>query len=234
MTDSTFFGNMAQVNHGGGILNQATATITSSTVTGNTAVGVGGGIQNLGTITVNNSVVAGNTEGGSPGDDCGSCGTQSTSNLFSTGGTPVTAAQVTLAPLAYYGLNQTVRTMLPLPGSPVIQAGDPTLLPSDLSTDERLLPRTIGGKLDVGANYTSIQFVQQPSNTTVNMTMSQAVTMSITESGTTVSNIPVPITFSGNGALHGTLTQATQAPAVLGDPALASFDNLSGDTVGTG
>jgi trimeric autotransporter adhesin len=144
---------------------------------------------------------------------------------------------VMLAPLAYYGLNQTVRTMLPLPGSPVIQAGDPTLLPTDLSTDERLLPRTIGGKLDLGAveaNYTSIQFVQQPSNTTVNLTMSPAVTMSVTESGTTVPNIPLPITFVGSGALQGTLNKTTQAPAVAGDPALASFDNLSGDTVGTG
>jgi trimeric autotransporter adhesin len=237
VTNSTFFGNTAQADLGGAILNQGTATITNSTITGNTAGLQGGGIHNVGTITVTNSVVAGNTEAGSADDDFGSCGTQSASNLFSTAGTPVTAAQVMLAPLAYYGLNQTVRTMLPLPGSPVIQAGDPTLLPTDLSTDERLLPRTIGGKLDLGAveaNYTSIQFVQQPSNTTVNLTMSPAVTMSVTESGTTVPNIPLPITFVGSGALQGTLNKTTQAPAVAGDPALASFDNLSGDTVGTG
>jgi hypothetical protein len=185
---------------------------------------------------VTDSIVAGNTEAISPNDDCGSCGTQSASNLFSTAGTPVTAAQVMLAPLAYYGLNQTVRTMLPLPGSPVIQAGDPTLL-VDLSTDERLLPRTISGKLDLGAveaNYTSIQFVQQPSNTTVNLTMSPAVTMSVTESGTTVANITLPVTFAGSGALHGTVTATTQAPAMPGDPALASFAGQSGDTVGTG
>ena len=215
MTNSTFFGNMSQADFGGGIFNQLVATITSSTITGNTAASQGGGIENIGTITVTNSVVAGNTEAGSPNDDCGSCGMQSASNLFSTAGTPVTAAQVMLAPLAYYGLNQAVRTMLPLPGSPVIQAGDPAFLPTELDTDERLLPRTIGGKLDLGAveaNYTSVQFVQQPSNTTVNLTMSPAVTMSVTESGTTVANIPLPITFSGSGALHGTLTESTQAP----------------------
>lgn len=237
VTNSTFFGNTAQADYGGGILNQGTATITSSTIAGNTANAQGGGIQNSGAITVNNSVVAGNIEPGSANDDCGSCGTQSASNLFSTAGTPVTGAQAMLAPLAFYGLNQTVRTMLPLPGSPAIQAGDPTLLPSDLSTDERLLPRTLSSKVDLGAveaNYTSIQFVQQPSTTTVNRTMSPAVTMSVTESGTTVPNIPLSITFSGGGVLHGPLSKSTQAPAVLGDPALASFDDLSGDTVGTG
>ncbi|MFL6427308.1 MAG: beta strand repeat-containing protein [Acidobacteriaceae bacterium] len=237
VTNSTFIGNTSQADLGGGIFNQRVAAIASSTITGNTAASQGGGIENIGTITVTNSVVAGNTEAGSLNDDCSSCGTQSASNLFSTAGTPVTAAQVMLAPLAYYGLNQTVRTMLPLPGSPVIQAGDPTLLPSDLSTDERLLPRTIGGKLDLGAveaNYISVQFVQQPSSTTVNLTMSPAVTMSVAESGTTVANIPLPITFVGSGALHGTLNKATQIPAVPGDPALASFNDLSGDTVGTG
>ena len=131
VTNSTFFGNMSQADFGGGIFNQLVATITSSTITGNTAASEGGGIENIGTITVTNSVVAGNTEAGSPDEDCGSCGVQSASNLFSTASTPVTAAQVMLAQLAYYGLNQAVRTMLPLPGSPVIQAGDPAFLPTD-------------------------------------------------------------------------------------------------------
>lgn len=237
VTNGTFFGNTAQADFGGAIFNQSVATIASSTIAGNTAASLGGGIENSGTLTVTNSVMAGNTEAGSPNDDCGSCGTQSASNLFSTAGTPVTAAQAMLEPLAYYGLNQAVRTMLPLPGSPLIQAGDPTLLPTDLSTDERLLPRTIGGKLDLGAveaNYTAIQFVQQPSNTTVNLTMSPAVTVSVTESGATVPNIPLPISFTGSGALHGTLNETTQTPAVPGDSALASFSDLSGDTVGTG
>ena len=58
--------------------------------------------------------------------------------------------------------------------------------------------------------------------------------MSVTESGTTVANVPLPITFSGSGALHGTLTESTVAPSAVGDPALASFADLSGDTVGTG
>lgn len=149
----------------------------------------------------------------------------------------MSAAQVMLAPLGYYGLNQTVRAMLPIPGSPVMQTGDPTQLPVDLATDERQLPRTINSKLDLGAvetNYTGLQFVQQPSNTTANTSINPAVTISVTESGTTALNVPIPVTFAGAGILSGTLTQSTAAPATPGDPAVASFDNLSGDTPGTG
>lgn len=237
VTNSTFFGNTAQVDHGGGILNQGLAQVTSSTFSGNAAAGMGGGIHNSSTMTLNNSIVAGNSEAANPGEDCSACGSQSVANLFSVAGAPVTAAQVMLAPLAYYGLNQTVRTMLPLPGSPAIQMGDPTLLTPELTTDQRQLPRTVGDKLDLGAveaNYTSVQFVQQPTNTAVNVLISPAVTMSVTESGTTAANIPLPITFAGTGTLHGTLTESSVAPTIAGDPALASFADLSVDKVGTG
>jgi hypothetical protein len=241
VTNSTFSGNNAPgtagSGSGGGIFNQGVAVVTSSTVSGN-AAGTGGGIStSTGTMTVTNSLVAGNTEVVSPGDDCSSCGPQTPFNSISTAGAPITAAQVMLGPLAYNGLNQTVQTLLPLPGSPAIETGDPTQLPVDLTTDERQLPRTINSKLDLGAvqtNYTAIQFAQQPSNTTVNTSISPAVTMSVTESGTTAVNIPIPITFTGSGALHGTLTQSTVAPTVISNPALAGFADLSGDTVGTG
>ncbi|MCU1321265.1 MAG: hypothetical protein JWM43_914 [Acidobacteriaceae bacterium] len=84
-----------------------------------------GGVANSasGTITVVNSVLAGNTEVVSPGNDCSACGTQNTFNLISTAGTPITAAQVMLGPLAYNSLNQAVETMLPFPGSPAIETG---------------------------------------------------------------------------------------------------------------
>jgi trimeric autotransporter adhesin len=242
VTNSTFTSNTAPgtagSGSGGGIFNQGTAQVMSSTISGNTA-GTGGGISNnaSGAITVVNSVVAGNTEVVSPGNDCSSCGTQTPFNLISTTGAPITGAQVMLGPLAYNGLNQTVQTLLPFPGSPAIETGDPTQLSSGLTTDERQLPRTTNSKLDLGAvqtNYTSIQFVQQPSNTNVNAYISPAVTMSVTESGTTEANVPLPVTFVGTGALHGTLTESTVAPGIVGDPALASFANLSGDTAGTG
>lgn len=238
--NSTFNGNTASGtgSSGGGIFNQGPAEVASSTVVGNTA-GAGGGITNNapGTISVVNSLVAGNTDTVSPGDDCSACGTQGAFNLISTAATPVSASQVMVSPLAYNGLNQTVQTMLPLPGSPAIQTGDPTQLESALTTDERQLPRTINGKLDLGAvesNYTAIQFVQQPSNALVGHTISPAVTMSVTESGTTVANVPLPVTFVGPGVLHGALTETSVIPAKAGDPALATFGDLSGDTPGTG
>lgn len=238
--NSTFNQNTASGtgSSGGGIFNQGPAEVASSTVVGNTA-GTGGGITNNapGTISVVNSLVAGNTEAVSPGDDCSACGTQSAFNLLSTAATPVSAAQVMVGSLAYNGLNQTVETMLPFPGSPAIQTGDPTQLPSVLTTDERQLPRTINSKLDLGAvesDYTSIQFVQQPSNSRVSQTISPAVTMSVTESGATVANVPLPVAFVGPGVLHGTLTETSVNPAKAGDPALATFGDLSGDTPGTG
>jgi trimeric autotransporter adhesin len=242
VANSTFFGNMAPgtvgSGSGGAIFNQGIAQVESSTVTGNTA-GAGGGIFNdtNGAITVANSLLAGNTEAVSPGDDCSSCGTQNPTNLISTAGTPIMAAQLMLGPLGLNGLDQVVHTLLPLPGSPAIQSGDPTQLPPGLFIDERQLPRTINSKLDLGAvqtNYTAIQFVQQPSNARANANITPAVTMSVTESGTTAVNVPLPITFTGTGALHGTLTESTVASTIAGNPALASFANLSGDTAGTG
>lgn len=234
VTNSTLSGNTATV-HGGGLATRRTATVIDSTIANNTSV-IGGGItKDLGTLTLVNDIVAANTETTPVGSDCALCTAQTAVNLISTAAAPITAAQLMLAPLGYYGLNQTVQTLLPLPGSPVIQAGDPTQLGA-LATDERQLPRTINGKLDLGAvqtNYTSVQFVQQPSDTTVDQPISPAVTMSLTESGTTVANVPLTVGFTGNGVLHGTLTESTVAPAVAGDPALAAFADLSGDTAGT-
>jgi hypothetical protein len=237
ITNSTFNGNTAHADYGGGIFNQGAATVTSSTITGNNAATDGGGIDNVGTLTVSNSIVAGNSEPGTPNDDCGSCGTQTAYNLFSTPGAPISGAQVMLGALAYNGPNQTVRTMLPIPGNPVMQAGDPTQLPGDLTTDERQLPRTINSKLDMGAvetNYTAVQFVQQPSDATVGSAISPSVSLSITESGVTAPNIPLTVSFTGNGNLDGTLTETTVAPANPGDPAVATFTGLSVDAAGTG
>ena len=144
-----------------------------------------------------------------------------------------------LGPLAYNGPNQTVQTMLPLPGSPAIEAG----VSSTLATDERGLPRPHGSGAvsDLGAvqtNYTAVQFVQQPSNTLVNATINAtmtppAVTLSVMESGAAALNIPVPLTLSGNGTLAGTTTETTLVTKP-GTAAVATYGNLSVNTAGTG
>jgi len=194
--------------------------------------------DNGGTLTLTNSIVAGNTENvsGQAGNDCYGCGTQSGANIISTTATPITAAQLMLGPLAYNGANQAVQTLLPLPGSPAIEAGNPALLPVGMTTDERGLHRTINGKLDLGAvqtNYTAVQFMQQPANTAVNTRMTPPVTLSVTESGAAALNIPVPLTLTGNGTLGGTTTETTLASVGIA-VATASYGNLSVNTAGTG
>jgi hypothetical protein len=246
VSNSTFSGNSA--SGGGGIYNGGgTVTVSNSTFSGNSA-GSGGGIYNGGTTTITNSIVAGNTDttSGQAGNDCYQCGGQNASNLISTSSAPITAAQLLLGPLAYNGANQTLQTLLPLPGSPAIEAGNPALLPSGMTTDERGLPRTVtisgNAKLDLGAvetNYTAVQFVQQPTNTLINATINAAmtppaVTLSVVESGAAALNIPVPLTLSaGNGTLAGTTTETTLV-AKPGTAAVATYSNLSVNAAGTG
>ncbi len=233
VSNSTFSGNTAG---GGGILNGGgTVTVSNSTFSGNMA-GTGGGIYNYnGTVTLTNSIVAGNTEStsGQTGNDCYACGPQSASNLISTSSS---SPSPNLGPLAYNGANQTLQTLLPLPGSPAIEAGNPALLPTGMTTDERGLPRTVNSKLDLGAvetDYTAVQFVQQPTNTLANATITPAVTLSVMESGAAALNIPVPLTLTGNGTLAGTLTETTLVTKP-GTAAVATYGNLSVNTAGTG
>ena len=240
ISNSTFSGNTAA--DGAAIaIDGGTVTVSDSTVSGNSASGspqtgsgtsVGGGIavSSPNELTLINSIVAGNMTNGVPGGDCDGCGTQSSYNLI--GGNP------DLAPLLSPGGN-VMPTMVPLPGSPAIQAGDPTKLPPGLTTDERGFPRLTGGKLDLGAvqtNYTGVQFVQQPTNALVNATIAPPVTVQVFETNTNlhapnntdpVYGIPITLTFNGAGTLGGTLMETTTGGG-------ASFANLSVATVGTG
>jgi CSLREA domain-containing protein len=60
LTSSTLSGNSAS-GEGGGILGNGTVTITNSTFSGNSAINAGGGIFNTGTMTVTNSTISGNS-----------------------------------------------------------------------------------------------------------------------------------------------------------------------------
>lgn len=239
VTNSTFSGNTAFES--GAIYNQGPLLVADSTISGNNAlnVGYGGGIHNnSGTpLIVTNSIVAGNTSGSSPSapDDCENCGTQNPSNMI--GGSP------DLGALALNGLNATVQTMIPLPGSPAIQAGDPTQLPVGLTNDERGFPRLTAGKLDLGAvqtNYTAVAFVQQPTNTVFNTAISPAVTVEVLETNNNLSapnntdvvdNVPITLTLNGSGTLGGTLTQTTSGVASFGDLTVSAPG--TGDTLAT-
>jgi len=118
--NSTFSGNTSQF--GGGICNAGVLTLTNSTLSGNTA-NVGGGIYNRAgsTLTLTNNIVADNTTTGEAGDDCDGCGSPSDPNLISTPGRIIDPG---LAPLGWYG--GPTQTMIPLPGSAAIGAGQVT------------------------------------------------------------------------------------------------------------
>jgi hypothetical protein len=61
VTDSTLSDNLADV--GGAIINGGTATVTGSTLSGNSAASHGGAIYNFGTLTVAGSTLSGNSTG---------------------------------------------------------------------------------------------------------------------------------------------------------------------------
>ena len=143
VSNSTFSGNTA--TEGGGIYNNngGTLTVNNSTLSGNSA-GEGDGIFNLDMLTLNNNIVAGNKS-----SDCFNCGTPS-DNLI--GGNPK------LAPLGWYG--GPTQTMLPLPGSPVIDAGL-AIATDDPNRDQRGFgrPSAAGNTVDLGAVQTNYLIV---------------------------------------------------------------------------
>jgi len=237
VANSTFNGNRAYSTNGGALENDGgVMLVSSSTISGNLHLnsGTGAGISNDngGALLLVNSIVSGNLDYPSTEDDCNNCGTQSSYNLIGT------TANLNLGALAYTpSTTATVKTMLPLPGSAAIQAGDPTQLLAGVTTDERGFPRLTNGNLDMGAaqtNYTAVDFAQQqPSNTLVNANITPAVEVEVLETNTTsnatdaVNGIPITLSLNGSGALGGTLTQTTSG-------GVATFADLAIDTAGTG
>jgi hypothetical protein len=136
--NSTLAGNRT-TERGAGIVNNASAlTINNGTLSGNQAGTEGGGIVNSGgTLTMTNTIVAGN----SASSNANTSGTFAGANNFTNG-----APQ--LGPLGDYG--GPTRTMLPLSGSPVIDAGRNSVT-NFLPTDQRGYRRRSGASVDIGA-----------------------------------------------------------------------------------
>ncbi|HZW52339.1 MAG TPA: right-handed parallel beta-helix repeat-containing protein [Rudaea sp.] len=164
ISNSTIANNNA-ARIGGGVFNfindsgNYSATLSNSTVSGNSANYAGGIVQSYnGTINLSNTVIAGNTAGedadtGTPrgGDIAASfslIGDTGGSTISDNGGTLLNVAPQ-LGALADNG--GPTMTMLPLAGSPLIDAGDPAF--SGPATDQRGagFPRIINGRVDIGA-----------------------------------------------------------------------------------
>jgi hypothetical protein len=142
INNNTISGNSA-TNDGGGVFNQTggTLTINNSTVSQNSAT-VGGGID--GPATLQNSIVASNSSGGNCSGTIVSNGynlsSDNTCNFTHTGDL---IADPLLGPLQNNG--GPTWTMALLPGSPAIDAGNPTGCTDGhghlLKTDQRGQPR---------------------------------------------------------------------------------------------
>jgi predicted outer membrane repeat protein len=241
--------------YGGGIYNSVGSVNTiNTTVAGNSASGNatddGGGIYVAGgSATLANTIVsantsangadanipAGYTDGG--GNVIGGS-TNATNNLVGGTGAPILPITGGGAPLLQLnGIGATVQTIIPLPGSPAICAGESTYIASGLSgdglsTDERGYPlQPTGGyctatEVDAGAvqtNYTSVNFVVQPSNVVLGTAMSPAPTLNVLETDTllassntdAVNGIPITLTYSGTGTLSGNSATTTGGVAAF-------------------
>jgi hypothetical protein len=146
---------------GGGLYNSGQADLRDVTITGNSSIN-GGGIDNIGILSLANTIVAGNTlKGGTTGPDVTglvtSLGhnligkTDASSGWITTDFTGTTAKPLNphLGPLTSNG--GPTKTIAPLLGSVAINNGSVSLLPPGITTDQRGKPRTLNGKLDIGA-----------------------------------------------------------------------------------
>jgi hypothetical protein len=166
LENSTISGNHATQGGGGGVLFNfyypgPGPSIRESTIAGNDAASGGGGVELTfyregSGANVENSIIAGNTSGGSAGD-LGGAGRFSLSYslvqtpgsaLISDNGGNLFNQDPQLEPL---GNNRgPTLTQRPMPGSPVIDAGDPFFAPPP-STDQRGFSRVVNGRIDMGA-----------------------------------------------------------------------------------
>lgn len=135
VTQSTLSGNSAQSQGGGLWKNSGGAiTITNSTISSNSA-GEGGGVFSFKVLTLNNSIVAGNHAALEP----------DLAGVVNVGDNNLIGVQPYLTPLGNYG--GSTETMVPIPGSPAIDTGGPTVQVHD----QRGLPRVFNDTPDIGS-----------------------------------------------------------------------------------
>lgn len=154
LTNSTLSDNLAYYN-GGGIENFGSLMVSQSTLSNNSAEN-GGGIHSYGgsaQIALTNSILA-NNSGGDLKQEAGATTITTGVNLVadsSLTGVNIINQDPLLGSLADNGgLTKTIEL---LAGSPAINAGDNSQVPSDLTTDQRGtgFNRIVGSKVDLGA-----------------------------------------------------------------------------------
>ena len=189
VVNSTFTNNQDPYGFGGAIYSSGAINVSNSTFSGNGAV-QGGAVLAQGTATVSNSIFTGDSSGSGSGIyGYGGTVTNVVYNGDTFSGVTVTNSvngDPMLAPLGNYG--GPTQTMLPLIGSVAI-CGNRT--GSSVSVDQRGVatsPFRYGQSncYDVGAVETNygLSFTLQPTDVAVNVAMSPAPQLTMTENGT--------------------------------------------------
>jgi hypothetical protein len=245
--NSTLTGNVTPGSGGAfeAFGNYGSLLIQDSTITGNTSTTTsnyygGGGLSARYcsmTITLQNSIVSGNTSTAAP--DIMTYAYDTVFGDFSAIGdlkgiayyvldsvsTGLVNAPLMLSGLANFG--GPTQTFTPLAGSPLIDAGDDTLVPGSVTTDQRGLDRIYGTAVDIGS------FEVQPPRVTVEQAATQAdptnqptitfdVTFTAPVTGFDPLTEPADLNFTGStvgGVLSGVATQtgpSTYSVAVTG------------------
>jgi len=178
ISNSTVVNNTDE-GFGGGIFNSGSLTVTNSTIVGNASGLWGGGIALLsgGTGSINNTIIADNTANVAGPDVFWSGGTVATrySLIGNTSYSGITIGGGTgnINPTGSLGLSSLgknggpTETIALLPGSPAIASGKVSLAVNahgkPLTTDQRGLPRTFNGTVDMGAFQTQPTVDSAPS-----------------------------------------------------------------------
>jgi parallel beta-helix repeat protein len=157
-------GGIALVDFGGATLRVENSTISGNEAekTGTSMFGLpygGGGIRGFAgevIAVITNSVVSGNVNADGPDLFFELATVEATNSAFgdpsgwaSEEGNNLIGADLLLGPLQDNG--GPTFTMAPLPGSPLVDAGDTALLPAGLTRDQRGLRRVDGPAVDIGA-----------------------------------------------------------------------------------
>ncbi|MBD2519856.1 cadherin-like domain-containing protein [Nostoc sp. FACHB-973] len=174
LINSTVSGNTAGTDAGGIGSFGGTVSLINSTITNNTAdsdnngSGDGGGIflfDSTSTVTAQNTIIAGNFDSGNEAPDIFGAVTGNANNLIGSlvgaSGSIGTGSDITFASAGITDINQVLAPLADnggdtfthaiVSGSPAINAGDNTFIPSGVTTDQRGTTRTIGGTVDIGA-----------------------------------------------------------------------------------
>jgi hypothetical protein len=240
---STITGNMcAPFGNGGGLAFFTNVTLTNSTVYGNGANGGGNILRAGGTLTFKNNIIGGGLLTGvnGAGLDISGAGFNSQDyNLIqtTTGGTitGTTTHNLTgnpaLLPLGNYG--GPIPSMLPAPNSPALNAGDTALVSG---TDQRGLPRFVGGQADIGAvetNYSLAASGGASQGTTINTPFPTALQATAQESGNGISGLTVTFTAPGSNPSGTFPGPASAANVVTGPGGVATAPTFTaGGTTG--